>query len=359
VRRPVLPRRVAFRAALFSVALLAPMLIGAELADLPGPIHITVDGRPAMVARGSTLGRVVRELGLAPTPGRLLSVTGRVLERRADPGAILLNGTEVPPGTRLADGDAIAVVDGEDRTEGTRREVRVLPGRRLHNPAYTLERSRLREIRTVGRISGELLEVRYEPIDGSIRPRAVALTFDDGPWPGTTLRILRVLKRMDVEATFFMVGYLIERYPEIVERVERAGMTIGTHSWSHPWRVPFAELRPNRIETEIRRPAQLLRKRFGITPTLFRPPGGSFDPSVLRAAREAGMRLVQWSVDPEDYRRGTTPAQLARRVLADVRRGSIVLLHDGGGDGARTAAALPRIIRGIRRMGFELVAIPT
>lgn len=334
------------------------MLLGAELTDLPGPIHISIDGRPAMARRGATLAEVARELGLAPAPGRLLSVTGRVLERRADPGAILVNGVEVPPTTTLADGDAIAVLDGVDRTEGTRREVRVLPGRRLHGPAYTLERSRLREIRTVGRISGELLQVRYEPIGGSVTPRAVALTFDDGPWPGTTLRIVRTLERMRVPATFFMVGYLIERYPEIVERVERAGMTIGTHSWSHPWQVPFAELRPHRVETEIRRPAELLRERFGLAPTLFRPPGGSYDPFVIRTAREAGMRLVQWSVDPADYRRASTPAEIARSVLSQVRRGSIVLLHDGGGDGARTAAALPRIIRGIRRMGLELVAIP-
>ncbi len=358
VRRPVLPRRAAFRAALFSVVLLAPTLLGAELADLPGPIHLSVDGHPVMAARGATLGELVRELGLRPAPGRLLSVTGRVLERRADPGSILVNGAEVPPTRPLTDGDQVVVVDGRDLTEGTRREVRVLPGRRLRNPAYTLARSRLREIRTVGRVSGELLAVRYEPIGGSRTPRAVALTFDDGPWPGTTLRIVRILRRMHAPATFFMVGYLIERYPEIVERVERAGMTIGTHSWSHPWRPPFAELRPHRIETEIRRPAELLRERVGIAPTLFRPPGGSFDPFVLRAAREAGMRLVQWSVDPHDYRGGTTPTRLARSVLAEVRRGSIVLLHDGGGDGATTAAALPRIIRGIRRMGLELVAIP-
>lgn len=335
------------------------MLLGAELTDLPGPIHLRIDGRTVMVARGATLGDVVRELGLEPAPGRLLSVTGRVLERRVDPGAILLNGVEAPIGTPLADDDVIAVVDGRTRTEGTRREVRMLPGRQIRNPAFTLERSRVREIRTVGRISGELIGIRYEPIDDAgFAPRAVALTFDDGPWPGTTLRIVRVLRRMHAPATFFMVGYLIERYPDIVERVARAGMTIGTHSWSHPWRVPFAKLRPHRIQTEIRRPAELLRERFGITPTLFRPPGGSFDPFVLREAREAGMRLVQWSVDPHDYR-ATTPARLARTVLADVRRGSIVVLHDGGGDGATTAAALPRIIRGIRRMGLELVAIPS
>jgi peptidoglycan/xylan/chitin deacetylase (PgdA/CDA1 family)/sulfur carrier protein ThiS len=338
--------------------LLAPFVLGADLADLPGPLHISIDGRPATVAEGSTLGQVANELGLAPAPGRLLSVTGRVLERRADPGAILVNGVEVPRTAQLEAGDAITVVDGRDRTEGTRREVRVLPGRRLRNPAYTLARSRVREIRTVGRISGEVLQVRDEPIGRSRAPRAVALTFDDGPWPGTTLRIVRILRRMHAPATFFMVGYLIERYPDIVERVVRAGMTIGTHSWSHPWRIPFAKLRPHRIETEVRRPADLLRERFGIRPTLFRPPGGSWSPAVLTTARQAGMHLVLWSVDPHDYRGDLGPAQLARAVLAEVRPGSIVVLHDGGGDGARTAAALPRIIRGIRRMGLELVAIP-
>ncbi|GBC86181.1 Bifunctional xylanase/deacetylase [bacterium HR12] len=333
------------------------MLLGADLADLPAPLRISVQGRPTMVAAGTTVRALLRDLWIAPRPGRLLSVTGRVLERRADPGLVLLNGTPADPDTRLATGDAIALADGVDRVEGTRRETRILPGRQLHNPAFTLELSRLREIRTVGEISGETVDVRYRPLGGSVRPRAVALTFDDGPWPGTTLRIVRTLRRMRAPATFFMVGYLMERYPEIVERVARAGMTIGTHSWSHPWRVPFVKLRPHRIETEVRRPAELLAERFGIRPTLFRPPGGSFDPSVIRVAREAGMRVVHWSVDPRDYRTGR-PAAIAREVLARVRRGSIVLLHDGGGDGEATLRALPRIIRGIRRMGLELIAIP-
>lgn len=357
VRRRRLPRRPALRAGLFCVVLAAPLALGADLRDLPAPIRVSVQGRPTMVAAGTTLGALLRELDLAPQPGRLLSVTGRVLDRRADPGRILVNGAPASPRTPLAGGDSVAVVDGVDRVEGTRRETRILPGRQLHDPAFTLELSRLREIRTVGAVSGELVGVRYEPLGGSMRPRAVALTFDDGPWPGTTLRIVRTLRRMHVQATFFMVGYLMERYPEIVERVARAGMTIGTHSWSHPWRVPFTELRPHRIETEVRRPAELLAERFGIEAALFRPPGGSFDPFVIRTAREAGMRVVHWSVDPHDYRTDR-PAEIAREVLARVRRGSIVLLHDGGGDGEATLRALPRIIRGIRRMGLDLIAIP-
>jgi peptidoglycan-N-acetylglucosamine deacetylase len=154
-----------------------------------------------------------------------------------------------------------------------------------------------------------------------------------------------------------MVGYLIERYPQLVRRVERAGMTIGTHSWVHPYRTPFIDLTPHRIQTEIERPADLLRQRFDIVPTLFRTPGGSYDASVIRMAREAGMRLVQWSVDPGDYRDGMGPGRLASAVLSSVQPGSIVVLHDGGGDQSATVRALPRIIRGIRHMGLELVAI--
>jgi chitin deacetylase len=208
----------------------------------------------------------------------------------------------------------------------------------------------------------ELIHSPYQIVGESIlrvetTEKVVALTFDDGPWPQGTLGVLRVLRRMDAKATFFMVGYLIERYPEIVERVRRAGMSIGTHSWAHPYLTPFVDLRPHRQETEIMRPAELLRSRFGVSPTLFRPPGGSYDASVVRVADQAGMRVVRWDVDPGDFLSGVKPRRIASTVLHSVRPGSIVLLHDGGGDPKATIRALPRIIRGIRRMGLEPVAI--
>lgn len=352
-----LPRRPAVRAAIFALVLPITLLVAAELEDRPPPIVVSVDGREVVTAARTTFGEAIRANGLDARNGHLLDVEGEVLQRRVDPGVILLNGDDAPRSSRLAEGDAIVVVDGEDRTEGTRRVVERIPGRQLQNPMYTLATSRMQQITTVGRLSGKLVDIEYRSIGGTQRPAAVALTFDDGPWPTGTTRVLDVLERMRVEATFFMVGYLMERYPELVERVDRAGMTIGTHSWAHPYQKAFVDLTPHRIQTEIARPAEFLRRRFGVEPALFRAPGGSYDPYVVRTAREAGMRVVQWSVDPHDYQDGATPAAIAAAVLRSVRPGSIVLLHDGGGDPTATIKALPRIIRGIRAMGLDLVAM--
>ncbi|HEX5950368.1 MAG TPA: polysaccharide deacetylase family protein [Actinomycetota bacterium] len=352
-----LPRRAAVGVAVFLLVCSAPLLVAAELEDRPPPVAISVDGVEVLVRRDATFGDVIRERSLRARDGRLLDVEGGVLDPHSDPGRIWLNGAPAGRETPLSAGDAIEVVPGTDRTEGTRRLIEDLPGRQLLNPMRTLATSRMRRVTTVGRVSGIVTDVRYRPIGRAHEPPAVALTFDDGPWPHGTVRVLRVLRRMHAEATFFMVGYLIERYPEIVERVRRAGMTIGTHSWAHPYMTPFVDLRPHRQETEIARPADLLRSRFGTEPTLFRPPGGSSDPAVLRMADQSGMRVVQWDVDPHDYRSGARPRAIAKTVLHSVRPGSIVLLHDGGGDASATVRALPRIIRGIRRMGLEPVAI--
>ena len=351
-RSPVL-----LRAAVAGVVLLGPLLVAAELSDGPPPIHITVNDRPVALASTTTFGRAVRELQLKATPGKLTAVDGAVLDRRADPGSVLLNGSQAARPTPLADGDSIAVEDGTDRVEGTKTSRELIPGRRTSNPMFTLDTTKTVKITRVGRISGSVASVRYRPIGPVHRPPQVALTFDDGPWPNSTRRFLAVLQRMKVKATFFMVGYLIERYPDIVRSVIRAGMTIGDHSWSHPYRTPFKDLKPHRIQTEVARPAAMLRHRFGVDVRLFRAPGGSYNPNVIRTARAAGMNLVQWSVDPHDYLGSARPAKIARSVLSHVEPGSIVLMHDGGGDQSATLRALPRIIRGIRGMGLELVAI--
>jgi peptidoglycan/xylan/chitin deacetylase (PgdA/CDA1 family) len=353
-----LPRRAVLHVASFLVVLLAPLLVAAELGDRAPPIVVSVDGRTVLVEHGTTFGGAIGTLALRPEAGRLLDVEGEVIDPRADPGAITLDGAEVRRSTVLAPDDAIVVVNGEDRTEGTRREIRRLPGRQPNNPMYTLATSRMAKVTTLGRVSGKVVSVRYRPMGGSRRPPAVALTFDDGPWPGTTRRVVDILERMHATATFFMIGYLAERYPQIVRRVERAGMAIGTHSWAHPYRTPFDELTSHRVQTEIERPRTLLARTLGVRPTAFRPPGGHDSGPVVQLAERAGMRVVEWSVDPRDYEADATAAGVAAAVLRSVRPGSIVLLHDGGGDRSATIRALPRIVRGIRRMGLELVAIP-
>jgi peptidoglycan/xylan/chitin deacetylase (PgdA/CDA1 family) len=345
------------RAALVGVVLLAPVLVAAELTDGPPPIQISVGDRQVAVDPDTTFGEAVRGLELRAVPGKLLAVDGAVLDRRADPGHLLLNGSQAAPPTPLADGDSIRVQDGTDRVEGTKTSRELILGRRMSDPIFTLDTTKAVKITTVGRISGTVASVRYRPVGAVHRPPQVALTFDDGPWPKSTRRILTVLHRMKVEATFFMVGYLVERYPGIVHSVVQAGMTIGDHSWSHPYRTPFKTLTPHRIQTEVARPAALLRHRFDVDVQLFRAPGGSYDGNVIRTARAEGMHLVQWSIDPHDYLDSVRPAKIAATVLSRVRPGSIVLMHDGGGDQSATIRALPRIIRGIRHMGLELAAI--
>jgi peptidoglycan/xylan/chitin deacetylase (PgdA/CDA1 family) len=133
-------------------------------------------------------------------------------------------------------------------------------------------------------------------------------------------------------------------------------MAIGNHTYNHPEVPPFNQLPRRLLEDEIVLGAQSLA-RVGITPGLLRPPAGSSSPEVVRAAEAAGERVVLWSVDPTDWRSDLTAAEIKRRVLSAVRPGSIVLLHDGGGNRSATIAALPGIIKGIRHRHLRLVPL--
>ncbi len=322
----------------------------------PPPVRIMVNDAAHELPPGITFGGAIERLGIQAHTGRLLSVGGAVLNRFADPGRILLNGSRAPRATRLSTGDQIVVDDGHDRTEGTRRLVADI-GRRLGNPERTLATYRTRRTTISGRVSGEIVSITDESRGRAKTPRAVALTFDDGPWPGDTERVLAVLKRYHVPATFFMVGNLAERYPDLVAKVVKRGHQIGNHSFDHPVSPALAELTDEDIVAEIADASAALTKA-GIRPTLFRPPGGSFDDFVVQEARREGMRVVLWSVDPRDWRAARTKRQIVHSILRHVKPGSIILLHDGGGDAAHTIDALPKIIRGIRHRGLRFVTIP-
>jgi peptidoglycan-N-acetylglucosamine deacetylase len=227
--------------------------------------------------------------------------------------------------------------------------------RYTRNPQYEVELVHGYSIETRGAFSGRVLSARFRALGPPVRDNAVALTFDDGP-SEYTARFVWLLEQLGVPATFFMVGAEAERYPHLVRLVADAGMAIGNHSYSHPWRTPFAELPRQEILAEIDRGRTVLR-RFGFDPILFRPPGGTFSHFVIDAARARGERVVIWSVDARDWVAGTTADEIAARVLRDVQPGSIVVMHDGGGDREATLEALPRIIAGIRSRGLALVPL--
>ncbi len=183
--------------------------------------------------------------------------------------------------------------------------------------------------------------------------RSVALTFDDGPGPFTQ-RILDTLKRYDAQATFFTLGFQLGQFPLPLQRAVAEGHAIGDHTWNHK---DLTKLGPRAATEELSDQAAEMQRVGLPRARLFRPPYGAFDKQALRIARREGMLTVLWSVDPGDYA-AKQPKALRDAVLANVRPGSIVLMHDGGGDRDVTARALPLILRALKQRGYRMVTVP-
>jgi peptidoglycan/xylan/chitin deacetylase (PgdA/CDA1 family) len=195
----------------------------------------------------------------------------------------------------------------------------------------------------------------YTPFvtSGGGRRREIALTFDDGPGPYTP-SVLRVLRRMKVNATFFEVGFMERWFHAATTSAVRDGNVIGDHTGHH---ARLATLSRPAQRKQIVDQANWLSKLGAPRPRLFRPPFGSFDGSTFRVLRNNRMLMVFWSVDSQDYRRPGVKA-IVRRVVNGARPGAIVLMHDAGGPRTQTVAALPEIVRKLRRRGYRLVTVP-
>lgn len=180
---------------------------------------------------------------------------------------------------------------------------------------------------------------------GSPKSKNVALTFDDGPGPYTQ-EVLDILAAHHVHATFFEVGEQVPAYPSVVRSVITSGNELGNHTMHHSAGAGLGDLR----ET-----SSLIEAASGFRPCMFRPPYGVITGTSLAAAAALRMVTVLWNVDTEDY---TLPGADAifHRATA-VRPGSIVLMHDGGGDRSQTVAALPRIIDNLKSRGYDLVTM--
>jgi peptidoglycan/xylan/chitin deacetylase (PgdA/CDA1 family) len=327
----------------WTLALVAIALVGCGSSRTT----VRIDGRAVTVTHGAT----VASLHLHPPRAPLLAVDGSVLRSSVVPGHVLVNG-HAPHGA-LHGGDQITLVAGEPRHEPTKTtRTKVLP-----SPQFFLTRTRGTEVVVRGAISGKLVSAHLIPAAHTKLERAVALTFDDGPGPNT-LAILRELKRLHVNATFFVIGFEADMYPATVRAEVKAGMTIGNHTYNHPEVPPFDQLPQRLLNDEIALGAASL-KHAGASPMLFRPPGGSASAGVVAAAQAQGERVILWSVDPRDWDAGATSSSITHAVLSAVRPGSIVDMHDGGGDRSATLRALPAIVNGIRARHLRLIAIPT
>ncbi len=189
---------------------------------------------------------------------------------------------------------------------------------------------------------------------GPCRTGQVALTFDDGPADPTD-RLVSILRRADVPATFFMVGQRVAAAPARARRVERAGLLVANHSWAH---TDMRTQTAAQVEATLQATDRALR-RAGTHPTpLMRPPYGALDDAARAGIRATGLVPVLWTVDPRDWESGTA-RQVADRILAGLRphETNIVLQHDGVTRSPTSISAVPRVIRRARARGYCFVAL--
>lgn len=181
--------------------------------------------------------------------------------------------------------------------------------------------------------------------------KVVALTFDDGPLNDTTPEILGILKEKNVKATFFVVGERVERFPMLVRQEIEDGHEVGTHTYSHP---KLTKLSKNQLEEELNKAEKAILS-VAPKPTLFRPPGGSYNNTIIKLTRDNGYLTILWSIDTLDWR-SPPVGDIVNSVLKDIKPGSIILLHDGKYP-SPTPEAVEFIIDNLRSLGYEFVTV--
>ncbi|MGH8274280.1 MAG: polysaccharide deacetylase family protein [Gammaproteobacteria bacterium] len=200
----------------------------------------------------------------------------------------------------------------------------------------------------------------YPTVTHGPRERAcVALTFDDGPDPEVTPRVLDALARHGAHATFFVIGRALAEQPELARRIAAEGHTLGNHSWRHSRRQNF--YRRKNFEREIERGEEAICALTGESQPLYRPPIGIKSPALARIAYRRGMRVVAWSLHGRDtHERGSE--RIAARILKKVRPGDIILMHDGhdlpGKNRPACAEAVELILQGLKKRNLDCVTLP-
>ncbi|RSL18155.1 cellulose synthase/poly-beta-1,6-N-acetylglucosamine synthase-like glycosyltransferase [Edaphobacter aggregans] len=227
------------------------------------------------------------------------------------------------------------------------------------------------EYRTITEEWMDSYPLSYTVTQYGYHPKQVALSFDDGPDPDWTPRILDILKKYNVKGTFFMIGEEAEKYVGVMQRVYREGHEIGNHTFTHP---DISDISNAQADLQLNLTERLFASKLGVQPLYFRPPY-SIDQEPDTNDQAAPVDRIQglgyitignkidtndWDENPRKSPKEITDSVFAQIADMDKRpwtRGSIILLHDGGGDRSATIAALPELIRALRAHGYEIVPV--
>lgn len=204
----------------------------------------------------------------------------------------------------------------------------------------------------------QFLGIKTLPVrKGITSQKFVSLTFDDGPDPFFTPSIVDVLKKTEVNATFFLVGEKVKQHPEIVKRIIAEGHEIGNHTYSHlhPYRISSF-----RAMEDIRNGKNIIESITATPVIFFRPPHGAIRPCIFKEANQLNQKIILWSISGHDWGKKTNSKTISNRIINNLHNGGIILLHDAPSKRNRpmeTLEALPSIIHNIKQRGYEIVSL--
>ena len=180
--------------------------------------------------------------------------------------------------------------------------------------------------------------------------KQLLLTFDDGPDPEYTPKILKILNNYDIEAVFFCIGKKSQKYPDLIQKIVANGHVIGNHTWTHSWKFTFAG--SEKVEKELTETERIINKIVGKRPRLFRPPFGVTNPIIAKTVHELNYKTVGWSIRSLDT--VMKPDRMKLRVTNQIGHGKVILFHDNR---KSTLEVLPAIIEDCISHGYEFAGV--
>ena len=187
----------------------------------------------------------------------------------------------------------------------------------------------------------------------NVDEKLIALTFDDGPDPRFTPKILSLLEKYDAKATFFVVGTNLESNPDLARKIIENGNEIANHTYSHPY---LEKLSAERTDFQIRACEDVINQITGKSSLYFRPPRGRSNTKMIETAKAHGMETILWSICIEKHT-CKTPTQMANRIVDSAFPGMIILAHDGRLNRQRTVDSLPIILKELKQKGYKFVTL--
>lgn len=339
------------------------------------PVDVTIDGTRMQARLWSPLEQVMDEKGISVSSGDYVSVSGNVISAGDGyPFSATVNGSELngsdASGYHIKEGDVIDFHDGADRMEEFDSwEENIQPKLKMDGNVGAINyvaqwgKAGRKTVRR-GKDSGETAdgETLTEPQDCIIKVtdvhpdddrKIVALTFDDGPDATYTLSYLSILNQYNAKATFFCVGNNVQAYPSIVQEAIAEGNEVMNHTMSHQ---QLTDLDEDALRAEITDSFDAIEQATGVQTTALRPPYGSFRETTWLKTGGCMSLSVRWNLDSLDWSKASVQTIVANATNG-VEPGSIILMHDGGGDRSEDLEALPQILATLEDEGYTVTTV--